>query len=253
MTVTPGSNFYINNFNQSQEQNLIEDLVIESIKFYGLDLWYLPKRYVNLDQIYTEDNQETFDQALQTVMYVKGVNGFEGEGDFLAKFGAEIRDSIVVSFARRTFLQEVGAYALIERPREGDLIYLPLNDKVFEIMFVEHEPVFYQMGSLQFYDLTLELFEYSNQDFKTGLSFIDDRMNVLSLDRWDKHAFLTEDGYLLEMDDPNRAYGDIIIDESFDGTVDTQITDAENVEFQTEGDAILDFSEKDPFSEGGTY
>lgn len=156
------------------EQSLIEDLVIESIKIYGMDVWYIPRTFVAKDDILNEDDISTFNEAYMAEMYVKSVDGFEGEGDFLSKFGLEIRDSITMTIARRTYESEVGSYRSSgTRPLEGDLIYLPLNNKIFEIQHVEHESIFYQMGSLQTYDLRADLFEYSGERFRTGQQFID--------------------------------------------------------------------------------
>jgi hypothetical protein len=168
-------NYYFENFENSMEQTLIEDLVIESIKIYGMDVWYIPRTLVAKDDILNEDDLSTFSEAHMVEMYVKSVDGFEGEGDFLSKFGLEIRDSITMTVARRTYDSEVGAYRTSNtRPMEGDLIYLPLNNKAFEIQHVEHESIFYQMGSLQMYDLRAELFEYSGERFRTGQKFIDE-------------------------------------------------------------------------------
>ena len=102
-------------------------------------------------------------------MYINNVEGFGGEGDFLSKFGVEQRDTMTMSVARWTFEQEVGneSKANIARPREGDVIYFPLNKKLYTINFVEHEPVFYQMGALQFYELRLETVSYTHLTLPT--------------------------------------------------------------------------------------
>jgi len=164
------------------EQSLIEDLVIESIKIYGMDAWYIPRTNKTRDSIFNETGYGyiEYPEAHMVEMYVKSVDGFEGEGDFLSKFGLEIRDSVTLTVARRSYESEVVTYrsdnsadAPLTRPLEGDLIYLPLNNKIFEIKHVEHESIFYQMGSLQMYDLRAELFEYSGEVFKTGHDFID--------------------------------------------------------------------------------
>jgi len=167
-------NYYFENFENSGEQNLVEDLVIESIKIYGMDVWYIPRTLVAKDDILNEDDLSTFDNAYMVEMYVKSVDGFEGEGDFLSKFGLQIRDSITMTIAQKTYDLEIGSREASVRPLEGDLIYLPLNNKIFEINHVEHENIFYQMGSLQSYDLRAELFEYSGERFNTGQKFIDD-------------------------------------------------------------------------------
>ena len=129
------------------EQSLIEDLVVESIQIYGVDVWYLPRTIASKDDILNEDDLSTFNDAYLVEMYVKSVDGFEGEGDFLSKFGLQIRDSITMTMAQRTYELEIGISSEINRPREGDLIYLPLNNKFFELQHVEHEAIFYQIGS----------------------------------------------------------------------------------------------------------
>ena len=177
-------NYYFENYGNSMEQSLIEDLVIESIRIYGIDVWYLPRTLVAKDDLLNEDDLSAFNDAYMVEMYIKGVDSFEGEGDFLSKFGLQIRDAVTLTIAQRVYELEVGINTEINRPREGDLIYLPLNRKFFEIQHVEHEAIFYQMGSLQTYDLRAELFEYSGEHFNTGSPFLDDHFE--SLDTWQK-------------------------------------------------------------------
>ena len=174
-------NYYFENFENSGEQNLVEDLVIESIRIYGMDVWYIPRTLVGKDDILNEDDISTFNDAYMAEMYVKSVDGFEGEGDFLSKFGLQIRDSITMTIAQRTYESEIGSNEENTRPLEGDLIYLPLNKKIFEIQHVEHESIFYQMGSLQTYDLRAELFEFSGERFSTGHKFIDDEFKNVNI------------------------------------------------------------------------
>lgn len=241
---------YFNNFQASQEQLLIENLIIESIKIYGHDVYYLPRTRVAFDEIYKEDTLSEFNTAHFVDMYIKNVDGFDGDGDFISKFGLEIRDRVTFSIARRTFNDEVGSVIEINRPREGDLIYFPLNRKVFEIKFVEHEAIFYQLGSLQLYDIQCELFEYSNEKFKTGIQEIDllyinnlvsdtnysSSVTNFSIQTEDANPYtlLAEDGYML-------------VDEQFQ--IDTL---GDNEEIEQEADTFIDFSEIDPFAEG-TY
>jgi hypothetical protein len=240
------TNFFFNNFQSSQEQLLIEDLVIESIKIYGLDCWYVPKKLINKDKIYGEDSLSEYNKSYMVEMYVKNVEGFAGEGDFLSKFNVEIRDQITLTIARRTFENEVQYFEFgMTRPREGDLIFLPLNNKVFQIKFVEHEPVFYQMGSLQMYDLKCELFEYSNEIMNTGFQAIDDLESNYS-DAMNTFAILTENKLEITMED-----GFSLVREEFNLEVQDVLSD--NYDIETEADAFLDFTEADPFSEGGTY
>lgn len=213
-------NFYFNNFTNSGEQRLIEDLIIESIRIYGLDLWYMPRALGSLDDLLNEDDLPIFDQAYMVEMYVKNVEGFEGDGDFLSKFGLQIRDSMTLTISMRKFTEDVGAYNEAVRPKEGDLIFFPLNRKIFEIKHVEHESIFYQMGSLQTYDLRVELFEYSNEVFTTGIVEIDSL-----LDRYNTTSNTSNESI-----------------ESIDALAD-------NFTIENEANAILDFSETNPFGE----
>ena len=236
------TNFYFNNFAASGEQQLIESLVVESIKIYGLDSYYLPRTKVNVDGILGEDSYSQFNTFHLTEFYIKNVEGFQGQGDFLSKFNLEIRDQVTLTMARKTFGEDVGAYAGLTRPLEGDIIYLPLNNKFFEIKFVEHEAIFYQLGSLQTYDLVCELFEFSNEVFSTGLDFIDNVYDSKSTDLSD-YNILTESGYIMTTEDNFE----LILDDFYLEEIDPV---SDNVQFQQEGDTILDFTEIDPFSEG---
>ena len=238
---------FFNNFQSSGEQGLIEDLVIESIRIYGHDLYYLPRTLDAEDEIFGASAVSSFNTHYFLEMYIKNVDGFQGDGDFLSKFGLQIRDTITFTVARRTFYNEIGQYADIDRPQEGDLIYFPLNKKAFQIKFVEHESVFYQMGALQMWDLQCELFEYADERFNTGIAEIDSIQKKFSLDMIN-FAILTEDGYQITDED-----GYPIVQDSYN--LNTQAGDsfADNDEIQTESDTFVDFSERDPFSEGGRF
>ncbi len=247
------TNFFFNNFLNSQEQTLIEDLIIESIKIHGLDVVYLPRSTGNIDTIFNEDKSRSYLLAVPIEMYVKNVEGFAGDGDFLSKFNLEIRDQITFTVAFRTFTNEVGAAndtltgdLIRERPLEGDLIYFPLNKKIFEIRFVEHESVFYQLGSLQMYDLRCELFEYNNEFFNTGLPDVDNLMESYSLST-ELHGIKTENNFLITTED-----GYPLLLESFDSNEFENDPTSNNEEIETIADSIVDFTERDPFSEG-TY
>lgn len=173
----PTTNLYFNNYSFTGEQRLIEDLIIEAIKIYGVECYYLPRTLVNEDEIWNEDTSSKFESAYPLEMYIKNVDAFEGEGDFLSKFGLEIRDSVTLTISQRRFGEELSpedTTADVGRPSEGDLIWFPLNGKIFEVQHVEHEAIFYQLGSLQTYDLRCELFEYSSEIIDTGVKVIDD-------------------------------------------------------------------------------
>ena len=150
------------------EQNLYEDLIIESIKIYGQDLYYLPRDLVNLDDVFREDPESRFNSNYLLEMYVDNADGFDGEGDLFTKFGVEIRDQVTLTVAKRRWEQTVMRYDNeIQgiRPLEGDLIFTPFSKKMFQIMHVEHEQPFYQLNNLPVFKLQCELFEYNDEDF----------------------------------------------------------------------------------------
>jgi len=239
------TNFYFNNFQNSQEQLLIENLIIESIKIYGQDMFYVPRVIKNKDEIYGADDISEYTRAYPVELYIKSVDGFTGDGNFMSKFGLEIRDQVVFSIAQRVFNEEVGMDTTLVRPNEGDLIYFPLNNKLFKIMFVNKFEMFYQLGALQTWELTCELFEYSSEKFDTGIPEIDSIQKNLSLNVFD-WALLNEAGERLI--DENSDY---IVLENF--TLEDIDDLSDNRFIQNETDDFLDFTEKDPFSENGTY
>ena len=206
------------------EQSLIDDLVVESIKIYGIDTMYLPRTIGAKDDILNEDDLPTYNDAYEVEMYVKNVDGFEGEGDFLSKFGLQIRDSMTLTIAMRTYELEIGINTEVNRPREGDIIYMPLNQKMFVVQHVEHESIFYQMGSLQTYDLRCELYEYSGERFNTGFPYLDDKFESdnLFIDS-DGTTFNVEvRGSVFHMVDTD-ARGDLIETPKLEARVDEKI------------------------------
>lgn len=168
------TNPYISQKNRS-EQSLYEDLIIESIKFYGQDVYYLPREIVEKEDIFLDSIQSQFGDAYKVEVYVENSEGFDGEGDIFTKFGIEIRDQATFVIARRRWRELVGdrlADAQF-RPREGDVIYLPLSESLFQVMKVETETPFYQLSQLPTFRMQCELFEFSDEDFDTGIPDID--------------------------------------------------------------------------------
>ena len=278
---------YFNHFENTPEQNLHQDLIIEAIKNYGIDVYYLPRKYVNEDLLYGEDTISEFNQAHLIEMYVKSVDGFEGEGDFVSRFGLEIRDQVVFSVARRRF--DNLDITEQDRPLEGDVIFFPLNKKLYEIRFVEHESMFYQFGKLPIFDLTCELFQYDDQRIDTGIDAIDEIEDELAYSITltlgdgsgnyvndenvyvgDSYATANTKARVVSWNNTDRDLKITDIVGSFGATSnivgqtsgayytlsttpDTQVftndTVANNVTIQTESDSIIDFSESNPFSE----
>ena len=165
------------NFSQAvkSEQNLYEDIIIESMKIYGQDVYYLPRTIVNENTILGEDVASSFTSSYKIEMYLENTEGFEGEGDLFTKFGVEIRDEATFIVARKRWSQTVASSnnaITVLRPKEGDLIWLTLSNKLFEIMHVEHESPFYQLSNLPTYKMRCQLFEYSGEDLDTGVAGI---------------------------------------------------------------------------------
>jgi hypothetical protein len=215
---------YFDNFNNYGEQDLIESLVVESISIYGHTVYYLPRTLVTKDDIYGEDKLSTYNELFEFDMYIKSFDSYEGDGQFLSKFNLEIRDSATFSIARRSFGNEIAAQRPdIQRPREGDLIYSTMMKKMFVIKYVNQTAIFYQMGDLQIWDISCDVWEYSNERFTTGNPEIDSIEELYSV------ANVTDENVF------EAAMLDVF---------------ATNKEFQEEGSGILDWSNVDPFSEG---
>ena len=175
---------YFNNFSPSviNEHMLLEDLIVESIQIMGHDVKYMPREvYDATDDVLGESVNSKFTRAYNLEMYLANVEGYEGDGDFFSKFGLEIRDTSNFVVSRRTFEKYVPSQIAI-RPREGDLIYVPLLGKIFEIKFVEEELMFFSLGKRApyMYEIRCEVFRSSNEDFDTGTNQIDDIENVAS-------------------------------------------------------------------------
>ena len=169
------TNHYFNHYGtNTPDQRLVESIVIESIKSFGIDVHYMPRTEVNTDSIFGEDRISKFEDARMVEVYIKSIDGFEGDGTFVSNFGLEVRDQITFTIARRRF--QVLNFETGHRdkePLEGDLIFFPLSDSLFEIKHVQDTNVFYQMGGLQTFDLVCELFEYADEAIDTGIEELD--------------------------------------------------------------------------------
>ena len=275
------TNKYFRPFTYGRQQDLAEDLIVQAIKIYGLDVKYLPRTLRNVDPLLGEDPTSTFDDAIDIEVYIKNVQGFEGEGDFLSKFNLQINDSITFTMARKRWNQitteklitEVGYNYQVEsadtnswgntqcimlesgngnnysittpRPFEGDWIYFPLNKKLYEIKFVEHEAIFYQHGKLYTYDLNCELVDRIGPDaIATGNTDID----AIGT-RYDQNILIyqtmLEDGTYLMNED-----GGFMLNEY---RIEVQTVTANNEYFTQKSLEFIDFSERNPFSEVDRY
>ena len=160
----------------AQEQKTIENLIVETIEIYGQDIYYVPRTIVNKDTVFGEDSDSQFDTAKPIRAYVNNVEGWEGQGELLSKFGVRIEDKTTFIFSRDKFKEHVDDSTVLNvegRPNEGDLIWFPTTKHLFQIMFVEAEKPFYQLGKGYVWECQCELFEYSDEEINTGITELD--------------------------------------------------------------------------------
>ena len=277
------SNIYFQN--SIADQNLLNEINREVIQQAGIDVMYLPRTLVKEDLVMNEDVLSKFTNAYQIEMFVKSNEGFGGEGDLVSKFGLDVRDEVIFTVHADRF--ELATDMV--KPLEGDLIFLPISKGLFEIKFVEHEQPFYQAGKNYSFDITCELFQYSEEQLDTGIAAIDDieREQSASIDfvmtaggsgtfaigeaiyQGDNLASATAEGIVVSWNAATRTLrandtsGTFVAGQSITGDTDgavwtlTSYDDqalpttpfADNLEFETEADSILDFSESNPFGE----
>jgi len=166
----------ININGSAQEQTFFENLIVESIEIYGQDIYYIPRTRVTSDDVLNEIQESSFDSAYTCRAYVNNVEGWEGQGELLSKFGIRIEDKTTFIISRKKFAEKVDdnvTLAVEGRPNEGDLIWFPITNHLFEIKFVEVERPFYQLGKGYVWEMQCELFEYSDESIDTGVAAID--------------------------------------------------------------------------------
>jgi hypothetical protein len=271
------------------EQRLIENLNIEAIKTFGTDVYYCPRTLNDEDTLMGEDNTASYNSAHTIEMYIKSIDGFEGEGDFIAKFGLQIKDQITFTVARRRWAElNIQGDGRATIPHEGDLIYFPTTAALFQVLFVEDESIFYQTGGLQVYDLLCEMFTYSDQSLNTGIEVIDaiERKQSYSIDftmntgsgnytigeqvyQGASLAAATVKGEVASWNATDKVLNLLNMTGNFSGTIniigddssasysitsfDAQssaantASSADNAEIEAAADAIIDFTEGNPF------
>ena len=248
-----------NGIGNTAEKRLYEDLIIEGLKIYGQDVYYLPRTLVNRDLILGEDMLSKFSSALLLEAYMETTEGFAGEQEIVNKFGLEIREDTTFMIAKKRFNQAVDEKATLVkegRPNEGDIIYMPLMNSFFEIQFVEDQEPFFQLGQLPVYKLRCTRFEYSSERLDTGVSDIDAAEDKYSLDQLAHQMSLeNEDGALLLEADGADSSSNYLLLETYN--IQTQSPYADNNDLDTQAgfdtsstaDDILDFTERNPFGE----
>ena len=282
------TNPYFNHYGKNTaDQRLTENLLIESIKTYGIDIFYCPRTLVNEDLLLGQDAISEYRSAHTIEMYIKTIDGFEGEGDFVAKFGLQINDQVTFTVARRRW-SELGLIGdgREDAPKEGDIIYFPMTNALFQVLFVEDESIFYQTGGLQVFDLVCEMFTYSNQILDTGIDEIDkiERLQAYSLDftldsgsgnyimeetvyQGDSLSEATVTGEVASWSSTTKILNLINMTGNFSGTKNiigdtsgasytitafnpqdsTSSAAGDNLAIEQEADSIIDFTEGNPF------
>jgi len=263
------------------EQHLYEDLMIEQLKIYGQDVFYIPRTLVKEDELFGEDTLSKFDDAYQIEMYFENVEGYEGEKEIMSKFGLQMNEDVTFVVARRRFEQLVSHDSNLivkTRPNEGDLVYFPKVKKIFEISFVDHDDPFYQVHNVPAFKLKCKTFEYSGEDLDTGITEIDAIETDNSLDQLvyqitmeqsssttynegleleDGTGNIEQEGNTDNLIGENETGGDQIVLETGDYIIqeayvtDTIDENAMNNFFETQDDNIIDFSESNPFGDIG--
>lgn len=218
MTVSPWFEFD----EVPSEQDLREELTIESIQLYGRDVFYIPRHIANFDQLLGADDSSRFETSYTVEMKNKNVLGFAGDKEFYSQFGNQIRDEIVFTVAKRRWMEEVGSKENMTRPNEGDLIWHPKFKKLFVVKFVDPRESFYALGRLYSWTLTCEVFEYSGETIDTGFQPVDDFSKIsVNEHHW---ALTDESGAILTDED-----GNILVVDGFDvekidpGSVNTYV------------------------------
>tara|TARA_Y100001938_G_scaffold44356_1_gene61544 strand:+ start:16 stop:849 length:834 start_codon:yes stop_codon:yes gene_type:complete len=263
------------------EQHLYEDLMIEQLKIYGQDVFYIPRTLVKEDELFGEDTLSKFDDAYQIEMYFENVEGYEGEKEIMSKFGLQMNEDVTFVVARRRFEQLVSHDSNLivkTRPNEGDLVYFPKVKKIFEISFVDHDDPFYQVHNVPAFKLKCKTFEYSGEDLDTGITEIDAIETDNSLDQLvyqitmeqsssttynegleleDGTGNIEQEGNTDNLIGENETGGDQIVLETGDYIIqeayvtDTIDENAMNNFFETQDNNIIDFTESNPFGDVG--
>ena len=257
------------------EKRLHEDLIVEGLKIYGQDVFYLPRTLVNKDLILGEDVTSKFDDSYLVEMYFENNTGFAGEQEIISKFGLEIRDDTTLVVSKRSWDNLVGNKAtqvgsLVSttgRPNEGDIIFVPLMKSFFEILFVEDQEPFYQLGNLPVYKLKVTRWEYASEKLDTGLETIDQHEDTHTLDQlaykvtleYGQEVMTGAGSVQLESyHDYSTGQPALLMKEDFtESNIQTQSPYADNLDLNKEAgydtlstaDDILDFTERNPFGE----
>ena len=257
-----------NGIGNQNEKRLYEDLIVEGLKIYGHDVYYLPRTLVNRDLILGEDTTSRFDDSWLIEMYIETTEGFAGSQELISKFGLEIREDTTFMVSKRSWDYHVGqkdSLIATGRPNEGDIIYYPLMNSFFEIQFVEDQEPFFALGQLPVYKLRVTRWEYSSEELNTGNAAIDTAEDTYTLNTLN-YKFTLESGQValdgegsiqLEQGYATGEPAFLLNEEYTEAAIQTQSKFAQNTDLDTEAgfdtasalDDILDFTERNPFGE----
>lgn len=172
-------NRYMNNYYAENEQNLTDSLIIEAIQSRGIEMYYLPRTHNNFNFLFGEDPTSSFESCTAIEMYCASVNGFGGDGELMSKFGLQIKDTATFILNKTRFKEEFPGEI---RPKEGDILFMPITNAILEIKFVNHESPFFEQGRQFVFELQTETFELSQEEFETGNTDVDEFIKGLMVD-----------------------------------------------------------------------
>jgi len=233
------------------EQDLHESLVIEQIKMFGKDVYYIPRTLVKEDHIFGEDALSRFNGAFIIEAYIADTTGFGGDGELFSKFGLRITDQMEFVISRKRFTEAVDnntALIVEGRPNEGDLIWFPLAKKLFQINFVEYESPFYQFGKNFVWNLKTEIFEFSDEKISTGVPEIDDVSKALS-NAVTVTLSAGGSGVFTVGETVTGGTSGVTATVNTIDNVNSEYDD--NKYYEESGNNLLDFTERNPFGEYG--
>jgi len=207
------------------EQRLVQELINEQLRIYGVEVIYIPRKFVRRETILREISSSKFNDNFALEAYVNNYEGYSGQGDILTKFGMSLKDDLSLIISKERYEDFISPLldsevneeiVLSSRPREGDLVYFPLGQRLFEVKFVEHEQPFYQLGKLYVYELKCELFEYEDEVIDTTIDEIDTQvqeegyittLSLIGIGRTATATATIGTGYIREIVLNNDGYG----------------------------------------------
>jgi hypothetical protein len=225
MTTNP----YFTPYENTNEQDLYEGMVIEAIQMHGIDMKYMPRELLNGgDMLWSEDPDSYFDKSMTIEGYINEVDGYAALQDLMGKTGMETAGEFTVIFAKRRWKEEALTQLQVQNdvPKEGSLLYIPYVNRVFQIERVKDQVGFNNFGKKYVYDLTISTYKYSHEPLNTGVDQVD---NI------QKHQDVNLDG-IISIDEMLKA-----------------VPGSQNDYLQTEGNKVVSFDKKDPFSESGSW